>query len=75
MYMLNLIFILFFSPINPIKVLSQEIGGFGLKRRLDQGDRSVESYDYSQALRVHGSEPENSEEEETEELKKKRLVG
>lgn len=63
-----------FSPISPIKVLSQEIGGFGLKRRLDQGDRSVESYDYSQALRVHGIEPEISDEEETEELKKKRLV-
>ncbi|XP_047470730.1 phosphorylated adapter RNA export protein-like [Penaeus chinensis] len=61
------------STVMEEQVLSQEIGGFGLKRRLDQGDRSVESYDYSQALRVHGIEPENSDEEETEELKKKRM--
>ncbi|ROT70822.1 putative phosphorylated adapter RNA export protein [Penaeus vannamei] len=39
------------STVMEEQVLSQEIGGFGLKRRLDQGDRSVESYDYSQALR------------------------
>ncbi|XP_045599631.2 phosphorylated adapter RNA export protein [Procambarus clarkii] len=46
--------------------LSREIGGFGLKRRLDQGDRNVESYDYTQALKARGIELDDSAEEEEE---------
>lgn len=61
-----------------LQVLAQEIGGFGLKRRLDQGDRSVESYDYLQARKFHEQEEnqhysdEEEEDEEDEETKNKR---
>lgn len=59
------------------KVLAQEIGGFGLKKRLDKGDRSVESYDFTHALKLQGIKPHHSdseeeEEEETEEIRNKR---
>lgn len=62
------------------KVLAQEIGGFGLKKRLDKGDRSVESYDFTHALKLQGIKPHHSdseeeeEEEETEEIRNKRWV-
>lgn len=62
-----------------LQVLAQEIGGFGLKRRLDRGDRSVESYDYIQARQLlhcqdpryfedddnHGEEEDDEEDAET----------
>ncbi|KAK7070177.1 hypothetical protein SK128_003042 [Halocaridina rubra] len=71
------------STVMEEQVLSQEIGGFGLKRRLDQGDRSIESYDYTQARKVrelaeksdddNDSEEEEGEIQEDEDIKKKRL--
>ncbi|KAG0725008.1 Phosphorylated adapter RNA export protein [Chionoecetes opilio] len=65
------------SSVMEEQVLSQEIGGFGLKRRLDQGDRSVETYDYVAARQYQldhpDSEDEEAEEEEDEETKKKRM--
>lgn len=64
------------STVMEEQVLAQEIGGFGLKRRLDQGDRSIESYDYTQAHKfresVHESEDDEGP-EESEDMKKKRL--
>lgn len=68
------------SDSNILQVLSQEIGGFGLKRRLDQGERSVETYDYTQAFKLRGVQAdreeedvdEEEEEEEDEDTKKKR---
>ncbi|XP_053650532.1 phosphorylated adapter RNA export protein [Cherax quadricarinatus] len=54
------------STVMEEQVLSQEIGGFGLKRRLDQGERSVESYDYTQALKARGIKPPDSDTEEEE---------
>ncbi|MPC13976.1 Phosphorylated adapter RNA export protein [Portunus trituberculatus] len=65
------------SSVMQEQVLAQEIGGFGLKRRLDQGDRSVESYDYLQARQFREQEnqhysDEEEEEEEDEETKNKR---
>lgn len=66
------------SSVMEEQVLAQEIGGFGLKRRLDQGDRSVESYDYLQARQFREQEAqqysdEDEEEEEDEETKNKRM--
>ena len=66
-----------------LQVLAQEIGVFGLRKRLDTGDRNVETYDYEQARQFykqkncHFSEDEDShgeeeEEEEDEEMKNKR---
>ncbi|CAL4130447.1 unnamed protein product, partial [Meganyctiphanes norvegica] len=59
------------------QVLNQEISGFGLKKRLDHGDRSVESYDYREALKMRGLMPreegeDESDYEEDEEMRAKR---
>ncbi|KAK4292679.1 hypothetical protein Pmani_034373 [Petrolisthes manimaculis] len=70
------------STVMEEQVLAQEIGGFGLKKRLDTGYRSVESYDYTQSFKLQGlipdqsdsdEEEEGEEEEETEEIKNKRM--
>lgn len=65
------------STVMEEQVLAQEIGGFGLKRRLDRGDRSVESYDYLQARKLHHpqdrhySEDDSHSEEEEEDIETK----
>ncbi|XP_068206848.1 phosphorylated adapter RNA export protein [Palaemon carinicauda] len=60
------------STVMEEQVLAQEIGGFGLKRRLDKGDRSVESYDYTQAHKFRDALHESDDDEESEDVKKKR---
>ncbi|XP_076041893.1 phosphorylated adaptor for RNA export isoform X2 [Oratosquilla oratoria] len=55
------------------QVLAQEIGGFGINRKY-MCDRSVESYDFSQARQMRGLPVYNSDEEvESEEMKERRL--